>query len=91
MYRKLIGMPLVGLAAFALWAPAQQREQAPEREVERGRPAHPHMVAALHELREARTELKESRDDFGGRKERALRDIDAAIEQLRGLVERERR
>src|SRR5262249_58506896 len=83
MYRKLFGLPLVALAVFALSAPAQRKEQAPEREAV---PKHPHVVAALHELREARTELKESRDDFGGRRDRALAAVDDAIRSLNDIV-----
>jgi hypothetical protein len=36
----------------------------------------------LHELREARTELKEAKHDFKGHRERALQDVNYAIEQL---------
>src|SRR5262249_13344426 len=43
---------------------------------------YPHIHHALHELKEARTELKEAAHDFGGHRERALRDINYAIEQL---------
>ena len=43
---------------------------------------HPHMHRALHELKEARVELKEAKHDFGGHREKALRDVDFAIEQL---------
>ena len=37
---------------------------------------------AIHELKEARTELKEAKHDFGGHREAALRDVNYAIEQL---------
>jgi hypothetical protein len=43
---------------------------------------HPHIHHALHELRETRTELKEAKHDFGGHREKALRDVNYAIEQL---------
>jgi tetratricopeptide (TPR) repeat protein len=43
---------------------------------------YPHMHHALHELREARTELKEADHDFGGHREKALKDIDEAIKQI---------
>src|SRR6516225_1875614 len=35
-------------------------------------PHHPHMHHALHELKEARVELKEAAHDFGGHREKAL-------------------
>jgi hypothetical protein len=43
---------------------------------------HPHMLHALYELREAHKELKESKIDFGGHKEDAMRDIHSAAEQI---------
>jgi hypothetical protein len=43
---------------------------------------HSHIHAALHELREARNELKEAGHDFGGHREAALRAVDTAIKQL---------
>jgi predicted metal-dependent hydrolase len=43
---------------------------------------HPHIHAAIHELREARQYLKESPRDFGGHKARALELIDETIRHL---------
>jgi hypothetical protein len=43
---------------------------------------HPHLHRAIHELKEARVELKEAKHDFGGHRERAIKDVDYAIEQL---------
>ena len=43
---------------------------------------HPHIHHALHELKEARTELREAKHDFGGHREAALRDVNYSIEQL---------
>jgi hypothetical protein len=43
---------------------------------------HPRIHAALNALREARTELKEARHDFGGHREESLKAVDRAIEQL---------
>jgi len=45
-------------------------------------PHHPHMHHALHELKEARVELKEAAHDFGGHREKALKAVDAAIIQI---------
>lgn len=43
---------------------------------------HPHIRAALHELREAQSELKRAAHDFGGHREEALEATDKAIHQL---------
>jgi hypothetical protein len=43
---------------------------------------HPHLHHALHELKEARNELKTAKHDFGGHRELALRDVNYAIEQI---------
>jgi hypothetical protein len=48
---------------------------------------YPCMHAALHELREARQELTAARDDFGPRKEIALRAIDDAITSLKTILQ----
>jgi hypothetical protein len=43
---------------------------------------HPHLRKALHELREARKELKTAAHDFGGHRVEAIEAIDVAIKQL---------
>ena len=43
---------------------------------------HPHIRAALHELREARQELKTAAHDFGGHRDEAVEATDKAIRQL---------
>ena len=43
---------------------------------------HPRLHAALHEMREARTQLKEARHDFGGHRAKALEALDNAITQV---------
>ena len=43
---------------------------------------HPHIRAAIHELREARHELKVADHDFGGHRVEALGSVDQAIKQL---------
>ena len=44
--------------------------------------AHPHIRAALRELREARKELETAAHDFGGHRKEAIEAVDAAIKQL---------
>jgi hypothetical protein len=43
---------------------------------------HPHIHRSIHELKEARVQLKEAKHDFGGHREKAIKDVDYAIEQL---------
>jgi hypothetical protein len=43
---------------------------------------HPRLHAALYELREARTELKEATHDFGGHREKAVKATEAAARQI---------
>ena len=67
---------LVALAGLALdTADARQRAD------------HPRLRAALHELREARTELKSATDNWPvGYRDRALRSINDAIESVRTIL-----
>jgi hypothetical protein len=50
-----------------------------------------HIHHALHELKEARHQLRESKHDFGGIKQRALLDMNFAIEQLEIIVRHHRK
>lgn len=45
--------------------------------------AHPRLVKAIHEMREALNELREAPHDFGGHKAAAMRDTEAAIHSLK--------
>ena len=49
-------------------------------------PDHPHLRQALHDLREARDELRESWDGFGEPRVRALRDVGAAINLIQDVL-----
>jgi hypothetical protein len=76
MLRKLCVIAPVLAAAVMLSGPV--RAQPP------GQPDHPRMRAALHELREARNELKKVRDVWEpGYKDRALQAVNDAIESIR--------
>jgi hypothetical protein len=44
---------------------------------------HPHIHHALYELREARGELKKAAHNFGGHRKAALKEVQAAIDQLK--------
>jgi hypothetical protein len=52
---------------------------------------HPHLRAALEDLRDAREELRGAKGDFRGLKERALDDIDVAIGDILTLVRYKKR
>ena len=45
--------------------------------------AHPRLVKAIHEMRDALRELREAPDDFGGNKAAAIRDTEQAIHSLK--------
>ncbi len=52
---------------------------------------HPHIHGAIHELKEARKDLKEADHDFGGHREEAVKAIDVAIEQLEICLKHDKR
>ena len=47
---------------------------------------HPHIRAAVAELREARTELERAAHDFCGYRAQALRDTQASLNQLQAAL-----
>jgi hypothetical protein len=59
-----------GLVLTSLGAPRARAEE------------HPHLHAALYEMRQAHTQLKEARHDFGGHRAKALEALDDAIQQI---------
>jgi hypothetical protein len=56
---------------------------APQFTVRSEEAAHPRLVKAIHEMREALRELEAAPDDFGGNKAAAIRDTRAAIHSLK--------
>ncbi|HLH31022.1 MAG TPA: hypothetical protein VKY31_07450 [Terriglobia bacterium] len=84
MLKKLYGVAFLGtalaisqgalLAARLPAGSSQERKEAREQ--------HPHIRAALRELREARQELQTAAHDFGGHRKEALESVDNAIKQL---------
>ena len=69
-----VGILPVGGDVLVPAAQAQEKKEKRER--------HPHIHAAIRELREARKELKEADHDFGGHRVEAIEAIDKAIKQL---------
>lgn len=53
----------------------------------KGGEQHPHIRAALRELREARRELETAAHDFGGHRKEALEAVDNAIKQLQEALQ----
>ncbi|MGL4553840.1 MAG: hypothetical protein ACRC33_22000 [Gemmataceae bacterium] len=47
---------------------------------------HPRVRAAIEDLRDARRELTEARNDFRGHKRKAIKDIDHAIDVLQDVL-----
>jgi hypothetical protein len=52
---------------------------------------HPHIRAAIRELREAKTELESAAHDFGGHRVQAVKDIDATVKQLEKALKFDRK
>lgn len=52
---------------------------------------HPHIRAAIQELREARRELETAAHDFGGHRKEAIEAIDNAIRQLQQALQYDRK
>ena len=61
---------------------------APNAQVLKGsKEGHPHIRAAIRELREARRELETADHDFGGHRKEAIEAVDNAIKQLQEALE----
>ena len=75
------GLVLAGLGLSATGGPARAEEK--ER--------HPHIRAAIHELREAKRDLEKADHDFGGHRKAAIEAIDHAIRQLEKALHHDRR
>jgi hypothetical protein len=71
--------PVVMSAATPANAPAPQERKGGEQ--------HPHIRAAIRELREARKELETAAHDFGGHKKEAIEAVDNAIKQLQDALQ----
>jgi hypothetical protein len=54
-------------------------------------PDHPRLRAAMDSLRDAREELRDARANFGGNRQRAVRDVNYAIDQIQAWIDSHRR
>jgi hypothetical protein len=70
----LAGMGLMPLGSHGLSPTPAQAVEKNER--------HPHIRAALRELKESKKELETADHDFGGHRKEAIKAIDVAIKQL---------
>jgi len=87
MLKKLsLAVLLLGFVSFV---PGIRRAAAPQ--VVMAAEPHPHIRAALRELREARHELETAAHDFGGHRKEALEAVDHAIQQLDRALQYDRR
>lgn len=68
----------LGLAGH--WSAAQAEPEISMRSEEM---AHPRLVKAIHEMRDALNELRAAPSDFGGTKAQAIRDTELAIHSLK--------
>jgi hypothetical protein len=79
MKRAAAGVLLgIGLCAQPMLASA-----APELSAQSERAAHPRIVAAIREMKEALREIEPAPDDFGGNKSAAIADTRKAIHSLK--------
>jgi hypothetical protein len=78
----VLGAPAL-LAVSASSALASQQPKKKER--------HPHIRAAIHELREAKKELETAEHDFGGHRVEAIEAINVALKQLEKALQYSRK
>jgi hypothetical protein len=75
-------MAAVLLAMLAITPASMVAERVPEAQGKKAAEQHPHIRAAIQELKEARHELETAAHDFGGHRKEALDSVDVAIKQL---------
>jgi hypothetical protein len=64
---------------------------APARAADEKKEKHPHIHAAIKELKEARKDLTGADHDFGGHRVKAIEAIDHAIEQLEKALKHDKK
>lgn len=77
--------PFIALMALGIFSTAKMASTAPPPE------GHPHIRAAVNELREAREELRTAAHDFCGHRAEAVEKTDQALRQLQAALECDRR
>jgi len=80
--RTLLASGVLGFAATGLILSAPAWMDSCTTQAKEGKERHPHIRAAIHELREAKKELETADHDFGGHRKEAIEAVDVAIRQL---------
>ena len=93
MLKRICGVAILGtLFGISQGALFAARPPAPAQERKEGaREQHPHIRAAIQELREARHELETAAHDFGGHRKEAMESVDNAIKQLQLALQYDRK
>jgi len=86
MKRLLNVLPWIALLVFGAMSLPKMARTAPPPEDH-----HPHIRAAVRELREARRELETAAHDFCGHRKDALREVDESVRHLQLALDCERR
>jgi hypothetical protein len=88
MFKKIsVAVLTLGLTLSPMIATAASPAPAPVQDEHKGGERHPHIRAAIRELREARRELETADHDFGGHKKEAIEAVDNAIKQLQQALQ----
>jgi hypothetical protein len=90
MLKKLCAFALLlTLVTFTpiISAAAPPPTPAMDKDDKKGGERHPHIRAAIRELKEARHELETAAHDFGGHRKEAIEAVDAALKQLQQALE----
>ena len=72
-FSAFVALGVTGHSIVAQAQPSIQSEEA----------AHPRLVKAIHEMRDALKEMREAPSDFGGNKSQAIKDTEQAIHSLK--------
>lgn len=83
---NLSSVALSALMALGMASVATVSRAEPQLTMKSEEAAHPRLVRAIHEMREALKELREAPDDFGGNKAAAIRDTEKAIHSIKKAV-----
>ena len=89
--RSLLLATCLTVAGVGLWTSGGGFTVPAAANAEEKKERHPHIHHALHELKEARKELKEANHDFGGHRVKAIEAIDVAIEQLEKALKHDKK
>lgn len=80
--RTLLVSGTLGLGAAGVMLSTPVLMDCCTAQAKEGKERHPHIRAAIRELREAKKELETADHDFGGHRKEAVEAVDVAIRQL---------